>query len=82
MSQTQRCVGSSLTHLTTVECAEDLGHISPVTISRWCKQGRLPGAAYYAGIGWRIPRSSWERYKADRRAEAVEIGTREGASHE
>ena len=40
--------------LTTTEAAERLG-VSRVTICRWCRQGRFPGALKFARA-WYIPR--------------------------
>ncbi len=39
---------------TTAEAAKRLG-VSRVTICRWCRQGRFPGALKF-GRGWYIPR--------------------------
>ncbi len=39
---------------TTEEAAERLG-VSRITICRWCRQGRFPGALKF-GRGWYIPR--------------------------
>jgi excisionase family DNA binding protein len=39
---------------TTTESAERLG-VSRLTICRWCRQGRFPGALKF-GRGWYIPR--------------------------
>jgi excisionase family DNA binding protein len=41
---------------TTEEVAERLG-VSRVTICRWCRQGRFPGALKFAR-GWYIPRGN------------------------
>ena|GEM_PF-3273987 len=40
---------------TTMEAAERLG-FARVTICRWCRQGRFPGALKF-GRGWYIPRT-------------------------
>jgi Helix-turn-helix domain len=34
------------------------------TAAAWCERGLIPGAIYYEGIGWRIPRSGLIEYFA------------------
>lgn len=44
--------------LTTSEVAKQLGVVE-LTIQRWAKKGRFPGAVNLGGsAGWRIPQSS------------------------
>lgn len=31
---------------------------SPTTISKWCREGRIPGAYLIDGITWRIPKDT------------------------
>ena len=57
--------GSGDKYITPHEVAREIGHITPLTIKRWCKAGRFPGAFCPGTAGWRIPRSSWERFKKD-----------------
>lgn len=45
------------------EVANGSGVTRP-TITAWCERGLIPGAIYYAGVGWRIPRSGLIEYFA------------------
>lgn len=36
----------------------DIVNKSPTTISKWCKEGRIPGAFMIDGIVWLIPKDT------------------------
>lgn len=36
--------------------------VARATVNKWCEDGLIPGAIYYEGIGWRIPRSGLIEY--------------------
>jgi len=59
--------------LSVRDIAEELGHVNPEVVARWCRTGRFKGALCLGGsIGWRVPRSSWERFKSEHRADVKE----------
>lgn len=39
--------------------------VTRATVNKWCEEGLIPGAIYYEGIGWRIPRSGLIEYFAN-----------------
>jgi len=57
-------LGPSDRYLTPYEGARELGNCAAGTIQLWCRQGKFQGAVCLPGrMGWRIPRSSWEKFK-------------------
>lgn len=38
--------------------------VTRATATKWCEEGLIPGAIYYEGVGWRIPRSGLIEYFA------------------
>lgn len=45
------------------EVAKGMGVGRPL-VTAWCEDGKIPGALYYEGAGWRMPRSGLVEYFA------------------
>lgn len=55
--------GNGATWFNVSEVANGSGVARP-TVTAWCERGLIPGAIYYEGVGWRMPRSGLLEYFA------------------